>query len=103
MFTVDRNNNVRRYDSPGAVAQARDLATFGSERELAALAAKWPAARLVVILNQLPGVSSVRKFTDGKTGVRRIWRTIQEARPKPASQSSLPQETKTERVIALLR
>jgi len=103
MFVVDRNNNVRRYDSQGAIAPARDLATFGSEHELAALAAKWPAARLVVIWNKLPGVSRIQKFTDRKTGVRRIWKAIQEAQFKKAPKSVLPQGTKTERVIALLR
>jgi Protein of unknown function (DUF3489) len=102
MFLIDRNNKVRRYDSQGAIAQARDLATFGSEREMAALAAKWPAARLVLIWNKLPGVSPVRKFTDRKTGVRRIWKAIQEAHAQQAPKVPKGQATKTERVISLL-
>jgi len=60
--------------------QAEALANterFRSEAGLAKLAANWPAARLVDIWNSLPGSTPVKKFTDRKTAVNRIWKAIQ--------------------------
>ncbi len=57
---------------------------FATEKELASVAANWPADRLVEIWNYFAGVAGfgadlkpVRKFTNRKAGVRRIWRRIQ--------------------------
>ena len=41
------------------------------------LAAQWPTARLVEIWNSLPGATPVKKFTDRKKAVTRIWTAIQ--------------------------
>ena len=58
-FTIDTENNITAFPTPdhaeaavGAGAQA-----FTSQKELAELAAAWPAERLVAIWNSLPGVS----------------------------------------------
>ena len=73
--------------------------------------------RLVNIWNALPGVQPVRKFTDRKTAVRRIWAALDQSAPaspeqksrktqtvsKPKRAPEKPASTKTERVIALLR
>jgi hypothetical protein len=44
---------------------------------LAKLAAHWPAARIIEIWNSLPGGSPIKKLTDRKTTVSRIWKAIQ--------------------------
>jgi hypothetical protein len=62
--------------------------TFASQKELAELAAEWPAERLVAIWNSLPGVTPVKKFKDRTTAATRIWNSIQNlgesVKPKPA-------------------
>jgi hypothetical protein len=95
---------------------------FRSEKELSRLAARWPASRLVEIWNRLPATNPVRKFTDRKTAVERIWKAIQSSsfaskgrampgrrkphRPnKPGSarqKTEVRQPTKTHRIVALL-
>ena len=52
--------------------------TFRSEQELGKISASWPISRLVEVWNNLPGVKPVKKFTDRKTAVSRIWKAIQE-------------------------
>ena len=37
----------------------------------------WPASRLVEIWNSVPGFTPVKKFTDRKTALARIWKAIQ--------------------------
>src|SRR5437870_9991916 len=110
-FTIDTQNNVARHDSGSEIPEAS--AAFSSEADLATLAERWPATRLVNIWNALPGVQPVRRFTDRKTAVRRIWALLDKsapASPEPKSRKSptvsKPKRaagTKTERVIALLR
>lgn len=49
---------------------------FATERQLERLTASWPVSQLVDMWNGLAGVKQVRKFTDRKTAVRRIWKAI---------------------------
>jgi hypothetical protein len=44
---------------------------------LAALAAEWPAERLIAIWNSLPGVKPVKGFKSAKAAAGRIWEQIQ--------------------------
>jgi hypothetical protein len=50
---------------------------FANQRELADLAATWPANRLIEVWNGIPGLTPVKKFTDRKSAVARIWKAIQ--------------------------
>lgn len=56
---------------------------FASAKELAKLAAGWPISRLVEIWNSFAGevpfddLKPVKKFTDRKTAVSRIWDALQ--------------------------
>jgi hypothetical protein len=74
--------------------------------------------RLVEIWNKLPNVNAVRKFTDRRTGVRRIWTALQELvlAPTPqihtnasrrgkasAKRAGRRVNTKAESIIALLK
>src|ERR1700676_2381550 len=76
LFSIDRENNItafcKRKDAEAATGD-----TFRSETELSELTAAWPASRLVEIWNSLPGCVPVKKFTDRKTAVLRIWKAIQ--------------------------
>jgi hypothetical protein len=76
LFSIDRDNNItaftRRKDAESANGDA-----FRSQTELRDLAAAWPASRLVEIWNGIPGFVPVKKFTNRKTAVLRIWKAIQ--------------------------
>jgi hypothetical protein len=85
-FTIDTENNITAFASHTEVGGSQGE-KFGSPQELAALAANWPAARLVEIWNSIPGLTPVKKFTDRKAGLARIWKAIQslngDAAPAP--------------------
>jgi len=89
----------------GGLEQFRQLnegtERFGTERELATLAAKWPTSRLHEIWNAFLGTQLVRKFTDRKTAVRRIWNEAQTLNPipNPAKRAG----PKVNQILALLR
>ena len=117
-FTIDTQGNIVRHESTAAIPEGS--AAFSSEADLATLAERWPVTRLVNIWNALPGVPPVRKFTDRKTAIRRIWAALQVTTPagpagtpripakrssasKPKSATAKRATTKTEKVIALLR
>jgi hypothetical protein len=123
-FTINPANHVRACASNEETRMPDGGAKFASEKELTALAAHWPGKRLVEIWNKLSGVETVRKFTDRKTAVRRIWRAIQDLEPARAEQARTGarkgpglgkaaagaeqpvvgrDSTKTERIIALLK
>ena len=89
-FTIDCDGNITAFASQKE-AQAADIAGaeyFGSQEELAKLAAAWPGSRLVEIWNGLPGVTPVKKFTDRKTAVARIWKAAQALTPPGAPQGA---------------
>ena len=116
-FTIDTQDNLVRHETTAAIPEGS--AAFSTESELATLSERWPATRMVHIWNALPGVSPVRKFTDRKTAIRRIWAALQvttpaapagkpqipakRSAPKPKSATAKRATTKTEKVIALLR
>jgi len=87
-FTIDDDDNITTFGDGDLLAEFSPGAErFCSERELATLAADWPSSRIVEVWNSLPGVQPVKRFTDGKTAVARIWKAIQSLEPiasKPA-------------------
>ena len=99
-FAIDQDNAITAYLAGEAIPE--DHARFSSEKELAKLAANWPADRLVEIWNGFAGVppfgdlKPVKKFTDRKTAVARIWRAIQALTPTPAPLAAnvAPRKTK---------
>src|SRR6202167_3460382 len=94
-------NKVVVSQSRGRVSLPESAEKFGTERELAKLAAKWPAARLHEVWNALPGTHPVSKFTDRKTAVRRIWNEIQKLAPIASPRKHAV--TKGDQILALLR
>ncbi len=89
-FAIDNDNIITAYLAREAIPEGQ--ARFSTEKELAKLAANWPVERLVEIWNNFAGVppfgdlKPVKKFTDRKTAVARIWRAIQALTPTPAPQ-----------------
>src|ERR1039457_1682895 len=76
LFSIDRENNITAF-AKRKDAEAATGDTFRSETELSELTAMWPASRLVAIWNGIPGCVPVKKFTNRKTAVLRIWKAIQ--------------------------
>jgi hypothetical protein len=78
VFTIEtETNNITIHASVKEADAVPNSQRFGTEAGLAKLAADWPMARLVEILNSLPGETAVKKFKDRATAVSRIWRAIQ--------------------------
>ena len=75
-FSIDRENNITAF-TKRKHAESATGDTFRSETELSELAAAWPATRLVEIWNSIPGFVPVKKFTNRKTAVLRIWKAIE--------------------------
>lgn len=123
-YTIDNENSFTAFASVKEAKSKLDAERFSSTKELARLAEKWPAPRLVEIWNTLPGVTPVKKFTSRKKAVFRIWAAIQNLDPhvgehrtrvapkkaRPAKQadhrddaSSAREGSKKAEILALLR
>ena len=59
-FTINNENEIVAFATPeeAAAETTTPFDTFASQKELAELAAAWPAERLVAIWNSLPGVDA---------------------------------------------
>ena len=82
LFAIDNDNTITAFPAAEQIPEGQEQ--FASEKELAKLAANWPTDRLVQIWNSFAGVAGfcsdlkpVKKFTDRKSAVARIWKAIQ--------------------------
>jgi len=82
LFAIDNDNAITAFPAAEQIPEGQEH--FATEKELAKLAANWPADRLVQIWNSFAGVAGfggdlkpVKKFTDRKSAVARIWKAIQ--------------------------
>jgi hypothetical protein len=91
-FAIENDCTITAY--PAGEAIPEEHARFSTEKELLKLAANWPAERLVEIWNGFAGVppfgdlKPVKKFTDRKTAVARIWKAVQALTPAAAPQAA---------------
>jgi hypothetical protein len=78
-FAINIDNAISVFATPEEAAATLNtpFESFASQKELAALAAKWPAERLVEIWNSLSGVEPVKSFKSAKTAATKIWERIQ--------------------------
>jgi hypothetical protein len=91
-FSVDTENNITAFTAAEQVPEGQEH--FASEKEFAKLSAGWPITRFVEVWNGFAGVvpfsglRPVKKFTDRKTAVARIWRAVQALTPTAAPQAA---------------
>ena len=91
-FTIFTDNNITAFTAAEQVPEGQDR--FATEKELAKLSAEWPISRFPEIWNTFAGVvpfgdlKPVKKFTDRKTAVARIWKAIQALTPAPAPEAA---------------
>ena len=80
-FTIDTDNVITAFATATQAPEGQDR--FATEKEFAKLSADWPITRFSEIWNAFAGVppfgelKPVKKFTDRKTAVNRIWKAIQ--------------------------
>ncbi len=92
LFAIDTDNNITAFPAAEQIPEGQEH--FASEKELAKLAANWPGDRLVLVWNGFAGVTPfdelkpVKKFTDRKSAVARIWKAIQRLDAAPARQAA---------------
>ena len=91
-FALENDNNITAFTAAAQVPEGQ--LPFASEKEFAKLSADWPIARFAEVWNAFAGVvpftdlKPVKKFTDRKTAVSRIWKAIQAltpTQPQPAA------------------
>ena len=96
-FTIDTENNITAFAEYEDALNHRigsTEGTFTSEKELAKLTSQWPIGRFVDVWNTFAGVvpfdslKPVKKFTDRKTAVARIWKAVQALTPAPAQHAT---------------
>jgi hypothetical protein len=99
-FAIDTDSNITAF---ATAAQApEDQPRFATEKEFAKLSAEWPISRFADVWNAFAGVvpfdslKPVKKFTDRKTAVNRIWKAIQALTPTPAPKAATAATKKVE-------
>jgi len=92
LFAIDTDHNITAFPAADQIPEGQEH--FASEKELAKLAANWPADRLVQVWNSFAGVAPfddlkpVKKFTDRKTAVARVGKAIQRLDAHAAPQTA---------------
>jgi hypothetical protein len=102
-FTIDCDNNITAFPTPdhAEAAVGAGSQSFTSQKQLAQLAAAWPAERLVEIWNSLPGVEPVQGFQSAKAAAGRIWGRIQNLGENPEPKApTKPTSAKPARRVA---
>ncbi len=93
IFALDTENIITAYDAheEDRLARAENLeGTFSTEKEFIKLSKGWPLSRFAEVWNAFAGappfgdLKAVRKFTDRKSAVVRIWKALQALTPTPA-------------------
>jgi hypothetical protein len=99
-YTIAADQNITALDPAAQVPEGQE--SFTTEKEFAKLSSEWPINRFAELWNSFAGVppfgdlKPVKKFTDRKTAVARIWKAIQALTPTPAPQAPpvAPKKTK---------
>ena len=100
LFAIDNDNNITAFPAAEQIPEGQEH--FATEKELAKLATNWPADRLIQVWNGFAGVTPfdelkpVKKFTDRKSAVARVWKAIQrlDAPAAPQAADVAPKKTK---------
>jgi hypothetical protein len=106
-FAITTDNNITAFTAAEQVPEGQQR--FATEKELAKVSAEWPISRFIEVWNGFAGVvpfdslKPVKKFTDRKTAVSRIWKAIQALTPAPAPDAApaAPKKAKAAKAITL--
>jgi hypothetical protein len=91
-FLIDSDNNITAYAE--LPADANQAESFASEKDLAKLAKDWPTARFADVWNgfasvvPFDGLKPLKKFTDRRSAIARIWKAVQRLAPDAAPQEA---------------
>ena len=91
-FSIDTDNNITAFTAAEQVPEGQEH--FASAKEFAKLSTGWPITRFIEVWNGFAGVvpfsdlKPVKKFTDRKTAVARIWKAVQALTPTAAPQAA---------------
>ncbi len=91
-FAIDTDNNITAFAVSAQAPEGQPH--FATEKEFAKLSAEWPISRFAEVWNAFAGVvpfdrlKPIKKFTDRKTAVNRIWKAIQALTPTPAPKAA---------------
>ena len=91
-FAIATDNNITAFAANEQVPEGQEC--FATEKEFAKLSADWPITRFSEVWNGFAGappfgdLKPVKKFTDRKTAVGRIWKAIQALTPTPAQHAA---------------
>jgi len=98
MFAIDNENTITAFPAAEQIPEGQQQ--FASEKDLATVTAEWPMERLVETWNSFAGVAGfgadlkpIKKFTDRKMAIKRIWTAIQKLdgdAPEAASTETAP-------------
>jgi Protein of unknown function (DUF3489) len=95
LFSIDADNTITTFAAAEQLPEGQQH--FATEKELAGVAANWPADRLVAVWNSFAGVAGfgadlkpVKKFTDRKAAVARIFKAIQKLGGEPEATPATP-------------
>jgi len=81
VFAIDTENNITAFTSATQVPEGHDH--FATQKEFAKLSSDWPINQFAEVWNAFAGappfgnLKSIKKFTDRKTAVKRIWNAVQ--------------------------
>ena len=96
-FAITTDNIITAFTAAEQIPEGQQH--FAHEKELVKVSAEWPISRFVEVWNSFAGappfgdLKPVKKFTDRKTAVARIWKAVQALTPATA-QHAAPVATK---------
>jgi len=107
IFSISSDNDVMTHDVAPEAQEGKIV--FASQKELAAATAGWPSSRYLEVWNGFAGtpgpfakLKEIRKFTDRKTAINRIWGVLQALTTDGSSAPEKAQETPTKEVATAL-
>ncbi len=99
-FTIDSDDHVAPVT---ADLKPEDADHFTSRDELDRLTIQWPAARLVRLWNGLPGVTPVKRFTDRRTALDRIWKALPNGSARSTARSKASRKSRARSKTTVIR
>jgi len=91
-FTIASDDHIATATSD---LKPEDSDHFSNLDELRQVVTPWPTSRLVRLWNGLPGVKPVKRFTDRKTALTRIWKALDNGSARSTARSKASGKSRT--------